>query len=224
MQLAWEMYEVARSLWESAAPGEVEMRDELLADTYMALGEHSLEREDFQGCLKDYYTALQLYERAEPRADQLIVAQAHFRTAMALQWVPRHDEAVKECSKARAILEGAFKEASAAGMAEDAADIAAVLQDIMLKEEDIKLEAANAAALAEKQKADAAAAGSAGAGAGAGAFDKPQLTGTNGAQGPVVVKNLGVVGGNKKKITLQPVGGCVGAHAVSCAACHIEPA
>ena len=195
---------MARTLYERADDGELPQRDELLADVYMALGEHSLERAEFEACLKDYSTALRLYEQATPRADQLIVAQAHFRMALALQWVQKHTHAIEQCGMARALLEGALREASAAGAKEEAADFAAVLKDVMLKEEDIKLEAAimaaNPAAVVGAEAPQGGAGGSSG-------FDAPKLTGatnpSTSATAPVVVQNLGVVGRGTKKITLQ---------------------
>lgn len=204
--------QVARTLYERADDGELPQRDELLADVYMALGEHSLERAEFEACLKDYSTALRLYEQATPRADQLIVAQAHFRMALALQWVQKHTHAIEQCGMARALLEGALREASAAGAKEEAADFAAVLKDVMLKEEDIKLEAAimaaNPAAVVGAEAPQGGAGGSSG-------FDAPKLTGatnpSTSATAPVVVQNLGVVGRGTKKITLQPQGGAAAA-------------
>ncbi|KAL0573438.1 hypothetical protein V5O48_008532 [Marasmius crinis-equi] len=82
---AWEVFEIARSIYEkqrneNIGDGEVALK---LADTYIALGDVSLETEKFDQAINDYESALSLKKDLLPKSSRQI-AEAHYKLCIVL--------------------------------------------------------------------------------------------------------------------------------------------
>ncbi|KAJ7509708.1 hypothetical protein B0H11DRAFT_1702712 [Mycena galericulata] len=85
---AWEVLDLARAIYaKQTGDGEAASGDEdvqlKLADTYIALGDVSLETEKFDAAITDYTAALALKEKLLPRSSRH-VAEAHYKLSMVL--------------------------------------------------------------------------------------------------------------------------------------------
>lgn len=87
LEAAWEVLELARTLYEEAlsASGDAVVQQKL-AETYDVLGEVSLEAENFGQAAEDLRSCLALRERSGA-AERLLV-EAHYKLALALEYVP----------------------------------------------------------------------------------------------------------------------------------------
>ncbi|KAG7093956.1 hypothetical protein E1B28_007589 [Marasmius oreades] len=81
---AWEVFEMARSIYEKqkilGSSDDVSLK---LADTYIALGDVSLETEKFDQAITDYESALSLKEDLLPFSSRQI-AEAHYKLCIVL--------------------------------------------------------------------------------------------------------------------------------------------
>ncbi|KAG8904553.1 hypothetical protein FRC01_008683, partial [Tulasnella sp. 417] len=81
---AWEVLDLARALYAKADGDEAQLK---LADTYMSLGDVSLETEKFDQALSDYSSGLTLKEKLLPFHSRQ-VAEAHYRLSLAMDLTP----------------------------------------------------------------------------------------------------------------------------------------
>ncbi|KAJ7625657.1 hypothetical protein FB45DRAFT_979807 [Roridomyces roridus] len=81
---AWEVLDLARAIYtkqtENGQDDDVQLK---LADTFIALGDVSLETEKFDAAITDYTAALDLKEKLLPRSSRQ-VAEAHYKLSMVL--------------------------------------------------------------------------------------------------------------------------------------------
>ncbi|KAF8745451.1 hypothetical protein AX14_008884 [Amanita brunnescens Koide BX004] len=96
---AWEVLEMARSIYE----GQKEDDDDVklkLADTYVALGDVSLETEKFDQAINDYSQGLELKEELLPISSRHI-AEVHYKLSMVLDLTSgRLSDAISHVEKA----------------------------------------------------------------------------------------------------------------------------
>ncbi|EJD43852.1 hypothetical protein AURDEDRAFT_185418 [Auricularia subglabra TFB-10046 SS5] len=78
---AWEVLDVARTLYEQGADADARLKLRL-ADTLIALGDISLETEKFDQAIDDYSAGLKLKQELLPLASRHI-AEAHFKLSIA---------------------------------------------------------------------------------------------------------------------------------------------
>lgn len=79
---AWEVLDLARSLFDQKAANNDEVRLKL-ADTYIALGDVSLETEKFEQAIADYETGLKHKEELLPSSSRQL-AEAHYKLGLVL--------------------------------------------------------------------------------------------------------------------------------------------
>ncbi|KAG6333525.1 hypothetical protein ID866_5561 [Astraeus odoratus] len=79
---AWEVFELARSIYERDKDGDDEIKLKL-ADTYIALGDVSLETEKFDQAITDYSAGLALKTDLLPVSSRQL-AEAHYKLSMVL--------------------------------------------------------------------------------------------------------------------------------------------
>ncbi|KAF8623209.1 hypothetical protein AX15_006447 [Amanita polypyramis BW_CC] len=96
---AWEVLEMARALYEKQKEEDDEIKLKL-ADTYIALGDVSLETEKFDQAITDYSEGLKLKENLLPVSSRHI-AEAHYKLSMVLDLTSgRLSDAIVHAEKA----------------------------------------------------------------------------------------------------------------------------
>ncbi|KAG8802359.1 hypothetical protein FRC17_006430, partial [Serendipita sp. 399] len=76
---AWDILDLARTTYDTMQGDESQLK---LAETYMALGDISLETEKFDQAITDYQSALDIKLKLLPHTNRQI-AEAHFRLSLA---------------------------------------------------------------------------------------------------------------------------------------------
>ncbi|KAG9013745.1 hypothetical protein FRB90_005750 [Tulasnella sp. 427] len=112
---AWEVLDLARALYAKADGDEAKLK---LADTYMCLGDVSLETEKFDQAISDYSSGLSLKEKLLPLHSRQ-VAEAHYRLSLAMDLTPGRlsgavghaERALKSVDERLAILKSKLAEA-----------------------------------------------------------------------------------------------------------------
>ncbi|KAH6558778.1 hypothetical protein KP509_1Z046300 [Ceratopteris richardii] len=103
LDMAWKMLDIARVIYEKQQSHSIE-----LVDVITALADVSLEREDFEMCLRDYTRALEILEGlVEP--DDRGIAELCFKLSLALQLGYKPKEALKYCQRAVSVCEARIK-------------------------------------------------------------------------------------------------------------------
>jgi len=105
LQLAWEMLELAKVVYtktaETSKDAELERR---LCETYMVLGEISLENENYQQAVEDLTICLN--KRIESlAADSRCIAESHYELGIAQGFDMKWDESVASLEAAIKVLE-----------------------------------------------------------------------------------------------------------------------
>ncbi|KAI9573955.1 hypothetical protein HD554DRAFT_2012297 [Boletus coccyginus] len=96
---AWEVFELARSIYEKGNDGDDETKLKL-ADAYIALGDVSLETEKFDQAITDYSAGLALKVDLLPMSSRQI-AEAHYKLSMVLDLTSgRLSDAIEHAKKA----------------------------------------------------------------------------------------------------------------------------
>ncbi|KIY48125.1 hypothetical protein FISHEDRAFT_43891, partial [Fistulina hepatica ATCC 64428] len=105
---AWEVLELARTIYDQYnVDPSVKLR---LADTYVVLGDVSLETEKFDQAADDYQMALELKNQLLPLSSRQI-AEAHYKLSMVLDMTPgRLSDAISHAQKAVASVEARLAE------------------------------------------------------------------------------------------------------------------
>ncbi|KAG6864847.1 hypothetical protein C0991_006788 [Blastosporella zonata] len=108
---AWEVLDLARAIYDKQKD---EVDDEevrlKLADTYIALGDVSLETEKFDQAITDYQAGLDLKTQLLPISSRQI-AEAHYKLSMVLDLTPgRLSDAIVQAEKALASVESRLAE------------------------------------------------------------------------------------------------------------------
>ncbi|KAJ6813563.1 NASP-related protein sim3 [Iris pallida] len=106
LDLAWKMLDVARAIVEKS-PEDTILKVNILS----ALGEVSMEREDFETSLNDYLKALSILERlVEP--DNRRIVELNFRVSLVLEVGGKVEEAIPYCQKAISVCKSRLKRLS----------------------------------------------------------------------------------------------------------------
>merc|ERR1712141_207073 len=110
LQLAWEMLELAKSIFskhadslEAADPTRLELESKL-SETYQTLGEVSIENENYPKAIEDLTMCLRRRQDLLPE-DSRCVAETHYQLGVALGFKTQFDEAVNALSDAIGVLE-----------------------------------------------------------------------------------------------------------------------
>lgn len=108
---AWEVLDLARAIYDKQndQDGDEEVKLKL-ADTYIALGDVSLETEKFDMAITDYEAGLALKTQLLPISSRQI-AEAHYKLSMVLDLTPgRLSEAITQAEKALQSVESRLAE------------------------------------------------------------------------------------------------------------------
>merc|ERR1739848_73175 len=110
LQLAWEMLELAKSIFskhadslEAADPVRLELESKL-SETYQTLGEVSIENENYPQAIEDLTMCLRRRQDLLPE-DNRSVAETHYQLGVALGFNTQFDEAVNALNDAISVLE-----------------------------------------------------------------------------------------------------------------------
>lgn len=106
---AWEVLDLARALYEQQQDENDEVKLKL-ADTYLALGDVSLETEKFEQAISDYDAALALKTELLPQSSRQI-AEAHYKLSIVLDLTSgRLSDAISHAEQALASVEARLAE------------------------------------------------------------------------------------------------------------------
>jgi len=106
---AWEVLDLARAIFDKQKEESDEAKLKL-ADTYMSLGDVSLETEKFDQAVKDYMTGLNLKQELLPFSSRHI-AEAHYRLCLVLDMTPGQlSTAISHVEKALQSVEARIEE------------------------------------------------------------------------------------------------------------------
>jgi len=110
LQLAWEMLELAKSIFskhadslEAADPVRLELESKL-SETYQTLGEVSIENENYPQAIEDLTMCLRRRQDLLPE-DNRSVAETHYQLGVALGFNTQFDDAVNALNDAISVLE-----------------------------------------------------------------------------------------------------------------------
>ncbi|KAG6890077.1 hypothetical protein C0995_012026 [Termitomyces sp. Mi166 len=108
---AWEVLDLARAIYDKVKDQEDDDEVELkLADTYIALGDVSLETEKFNQAITDYQAGLDLKTQLLPISSRQI-AEAHYKLSIVLDLTPgRLSDAIIQAEKALESVENRLAE------------------------------------------------------------------------------------------------------------------
>ncbi|KAG5647843.1 hypothetical protein DXG03_007767 [Asterophora parasitica] len=108
---AWEVLDLARAIYDKQKDQDEDEEVRLkLADTYIALGDVSLETEKFDQAITDYEAGLALKSQLLPISSRQI-AEAHYKLSMVLDLTPgRLSEAIVQAEKALESVESRLAE------------------------------------------------------------------------------------------------------------------
>lgn len=216
LDLAWKMLEVAKLIHEKEGKKDASE----LVDVHLKLAEVSLEREDYDACMVDLDRAVELLEADESK-DERTLASVFFRKATALQLQGELPDALENCLTAIRIFEnrcsalGQMQEIPSTDAAtvrqtkQELEEMSDIIQELKEKanelNEALKMEEKAKVALKQafglptetkepvtKESVPVESTG----------FDAPKL---NANTAPAQVKNLGVVGRGKSRVTPVPV-------------------
>ncbi|KAG0037760.1 hypothetical protein BGZ82_001895 [Podila clonocystis] len=99
--VAWDVLDLARVLYHKVGTEEALLK---LGDVHMALGDVSLESENFEQAVADFREAL-LVKESRLEADDRQLAEAHYKLALALEFSPTEaDKASEHITKAIGVL------------------------------------------------------------------------------------------------------------------------
>merc|ERR1712133_45877 len=105
LQLAWEMLELAKVVYSKqleAGEGDKAHLEERLCSTMLALGEVSIENENYKQAVDDIQDCLK--KQANLPKDARIVAETHYQLGVAQGFNAQYDEAVESLKSAINIL------------------------------------------------------------------------------------------------------------------------
>merc|ERR1711936_750000 len=170
LQLAWEMLELAKLVYSKQLEAGAENKahlEERLVSTMLALGEVSIENENYKQAVEDIMECLK--KQGHFPKDARIVAETHYQLGVAQGFNAQYDEAVESLRNAINLLKsriGNLQKAEGEEAKKEVADLNALIPEI---EEKIK----DTEDLKKESEKDSAAGDSAGFGAAKTAEVKP---------------------------------------------------
>merc|ERR1712013_288765 len=117
LQLAWEMLELAKMVFTAQIEGaqKANLSDGLkatlekrLCETYLTLGEISLENENYVQAVEDISLCLERQQASLP-SDSRSIAETHYQLGVALGFHMKYEEAVVSLEAAISVLETRIK-------------------------------------------------------------------------------------------------------------------
>lgn len=135
LQVAWEVLELAKKIFEKRA----ENGKKLLAECLTTLGEISLESENFEAAIADIKSGLEIQQDILPE-DSRLVSETWYNLGMAYSTNSQIDEAVEAFKKSLDYLERRMKNLEKSGDEGQAEieDIKQIVPDLMEKIKDMK--------------------------------------------------------------------------------------
>lgn len=110
LQLAWEMLELAKTIFtkhadslDALSPTRLELESKL-SETYQTLGEVSIENENYAQAIEDLTMCLRRRQDLLPE-DSRCIAETHYQLGVALGFNAQFDEAVSALNDAILVLE-----------------------------------------------------------------------------------------------------------------------
>lgn len=109
LQLAWEMLELAKALYtkQTETTGTPEAKTDLekkLCETYLVLGEVSLENENYGQAEDDLTNCLKM-QQSSLSADSRNIAETHYQLGIAQGFHMKYEEAIESLNSAISVLE-----------------------------------------------------------------------------------------------------------------------
>ncbi|XP_050402381.1 histone-binding protein N1/N2 isoform X2 [Patella vulgata] len=101
LQLAWEMLELAKMIYLKDSAKEAQLR---AAQSYLKLGEVSLETERYEQAISDFKDCLQIQEKHLSPEDRLI-AESHYQLGLAYGFNQQYDESIDHYRAAIKVIE-----------------------------------------------------------------------------------------------------------------------
>jgi len=142
LQLAWEMLELAKVVYskqlETGADNKADLEERLIS-IMLALGEVSIENENYKQAVEDIQECLKKEESLAK--DARIVAETHYQLGVAQGFDAQYDEAVESLKNAINILKtriGNLQKAEDDGTKKEVADLQALIPEIEEKINDTK--------------------------------------------------------------------------------------
>lgn len=115
-ELAWEVLDIARLIYEDSASMNVEHKL-ALSEVFIDLGNVSMETESFHQAAADFLKAIEIKQELQGSGREL--ASAYFQYAVALEYDGRAKEALEPLSKAKDLLESRLKSLSQTNVDDD---------------------------------------------------------------------------------------------------------
>jgi len=156
LQLAWEIFDIARIVYSDAASVDAEAKS-ALAEVYTDLGDVAMETESFSQAASDYWRSIELWRELlavefpskEEKGCERTLASSYFKHAMALEYDNRAAEAVHSLDAASSVLSKRLqrlrgedddkgKDAKSDSDENEIEEIDGLLNDVKAKIEDVK--------------------------------------------------------------------------------------
>merc|ERR1712114_103224 len=103
LQRAWEVLELAKVIYtRMIKEGKNELNEKKLCETLLALGEVSIENENWSSAVEDLTACL--VKRKELAMDSRLIAETHYHLGVALCYNEKFDEAIKSLNDAKEVL------------------------------------------------------------------------------------------------------------------------
>merc|ERR1711962_179054 len=142
LQLAWEMLELAKVVYskqlEAGADNKTDLEERLIS-TMLALGEVSIENENYKQAVEDIQECL---KKEEPMPkDARIIAETHYQLGVAQGFNAQHDKAVESLKNAINILKSRIanlEKVEDEGAKKEVTDLQALIPEIEEKISDTK--------------------------------------------------------------------------------------
>nr|XP_011451011.2 histone-binding protein N1/N2 isoform X1 [Crassostrea gigas] len=101
LQLAWEMLELAKVIYLKEEDKKSKLK---AAESFLKLGEISLETENYEQALSDFQECLKIQE-AELEPDDRLLAETHYQLGLAHGFNKQYDESIDQYRKAIKVME-----------------------------------------------------------------------------------------------------------------------
>jgi len=103
-QLAWEILELAKVIYQKQEEGNKEMSLKT-AQVFLKLGEVGLESENYPQAIEDFQSCLKIQEKHMEKDDRCL-AETHYQLGVAHSFSDQFDESIDSFTKALKIIEG----------------------------------------------------------------------------------------------------------------------
>lgn len=101
LQLAWEMLELAKVIYLKEEDKKSKLK---AAESFLKLGEISLETENYEQAISDFQECLKIQE-AELEPDDRLLAETHYQLGLAHGFNKQYDESIDQYRKAIKVME-----------------------------------------------------------------------------------------------------------------------